>query len=598
MPTISKALLTSCSMKRIICHWSEGNYKANSTDLEHYHLLIEGDGTVRGGDHGIRDNVSTADGGYAAHTFNCNTGSIGVACCCMVGCQESPFRPGPQPLKKAQWDVMVQVVAELCLFYKIPVTPTTVLGHGEVQKNLGIKQKSKWDPMVWPWDTSKTAPQVGEALRQQVAAALARLQGGEDPCPTPVDLPLDVALPGNGSEPGPAPGVSPGEGSYPLCAPLLAGDPALQKIAAGSLVLAAPAQSERVAGISTIQEALNRLALHGAAIPPVQLGAGGKYRGFFGGQTVAALRAFQRLSGIGADGRVGDDTHRALDAALATAGLGGVSSPLPAGTGPVSAPVTPPPPVISTATTILVMPGVPTDLGAPAEAFQCPAASSRTRDGRGTSRTGGLRGSLYRPAPHLEVIVAEELLEATRDACALGTARRPLRQQRVIDVRTGTIVVQQPDYCWSDRKLPNAILFTNHAGFDKSAGIIEGEASYFGKFDTTDEGTGTPVFGIVQTNSSVFGVSLPEPLLLQFGLACREGKYLRKTEKSYGALVEVYYAKTKRLVRVPVVDVGPQVRLKRPADLTVAAAAFLQNEPEEKANRYRLPNIPVQLRVL
>ena len=112
MPVIPKNLLTPCTMKRIICHWSEGNYKANSTDLEHYHILIEGDGTVRGGDHTIRDNVSTSDGSYAAHTRGANTASIGVSCCCMVGCNESPFKPGSQPLKKSQWDIMVQAVAE------------------------------------------------------------------------------------------------------------------------------------------------------------------------------------------------------------------------------------------------------------------------------------------------------------------------------------------------------------------------------------------------------------------------------------------------------------------------------------------------------
>ena len=161
-------------MKRVICHWSEGNYKANSTDIEHYHILIEGDGTVRGGDHTINDNENTADNDYAAHTLNANTQAIGVACCCMVGCQESPFKPGSQPMKQSQWDTMVQVVAELCQFYGVPVTPTTVLGHGEVQGNLGIIQKGKWDPMVWPWDTSKTPAQVGAALREKVAAALAK----------------------------------------------------------------------------------------------------------------------------------------------------------------------------------------------------------------------------------------------------------------------------------------------------------------------------------------------------------------------------------------------------------------------------------------
>lgn len=175
MPLINETLLPACTMKRVICHWSEGHYTANSTDREHYHILIQGDGSVIGGDHSIKDNVSTADDNYAAHTRGCNTGSIGVALCAMVGCNEQPFRAGGEPVKKSQWDAMVQVVAELCKFYQIPVTPTTVLGHGEVQKNLGIQQLGKWDPMVWPWDPSVTYADVGKALRTQVSTALANL---------------------------------------------------------------------------------------------------------------------------------------------------------------------------------------------------------------------------------------------------------------------------------------------------------------------------------------------------------------------------------------------------------------------------------------
>ncbi len=286
-------------MKQVICHWSEGNYKANSTDIEHYHILIEGDGTVRGGDHTIDDNSNTGDNDYAAHTLNANTGSIGVACCCMVGCQESPFKPGSQPMKKSQWDTMVQVVAELCQFYGIPVTPTTVLGHGEVQANLGITQKGKWDPMVWPWDTSRTRAQVGAALRKQVAAALAKLGRGASAVRAAA-IPTAAAAASDGD-------------SYTLRSALLANDPTLRQIAETSLVLVEPEQPKLVAGIEAIQEAINRLATAGVALPRIRFGAGDKYRGWFGPQTVDALRAFQRFAGIGIDAKIGDHTLRALD---------------------------------------------------------------------------------------------------------------------------------------------------------------------------------------------------------------------------------------------------------------------------------------------
>lgn len=175
MPLLDESLLPPCTMKRVICHWSEGHYAANSTDREHYHILIQGDGSIIGGDHSISDNVDVTDDDYAAHTRGCNTGSIGVAICAMVGCNEQPFQPGREPMKESQWDTMVQVAAELCKFYSIPVSPTTVLGHGEVQQNLDIPQRGKWDPMVWPWNTSANHATVGAALRTQVSSALAEL---------------------------------------------------------------------------------------------------------------------------------------------------------------------------------------------------------------------------------------------------------------------------------------------------------------------------------------------------------------------------------------------------------------------------------------
>ncbi len=172
MTLIPKDWLPACSMKRIICHWTAGGYKATSLDRAHYHILIEDDGRLVRGTHTIADNVSTADGIYAAHTKGCNTGSIGVAVCCMAGAQASPFQPGSFPMTQKQWETMAKVVAELCLFYSIPVTPTTVLGHGEVETYLAIPQSGKWDPMVLPWAPEMSRTQVGHAFRALVEKAM------------------------------------------------------------------------------------------------------------------------------------------------------------------------------------------------------------------------------------------------------------------------------------------------------------------------------------------------------------------------------------------------------------------------------------------
>jgi hypothetical protein len=160
-------------MARVITHWTAGGYHASETDREHYHLLIEGDGRPVRGDHTIRDNLSTADGDYAAHTSRLNTASIGVTVCCMGGAMQAPFRPGSSPMRRDQYEAMAVAVADLCRRYAIPVTPQTVLGHGEVQALLSVPQRGKWDPMLLPWAPGLSIREVGDAFRQQVRSLLA-----------------------------------------------------------------------------------------------------------------------------------------------------------------------------------------------------------------------------------------------------------------------------------------------------------------------------------------------------------------------------------------------------------------------------------------
>lgn len=206
-----------CAMQRVIIHWSEGRNLANDTDREHYHLLIEQDanGKVRviRGDHSISDNANTSDGDYAAHTLGCNTGSIGVALCGMMGCQESPFKAGPAPITLAQWRLLVEVVAELCQRYRIPVTPEAVLCHGEVQRNLGIRQRGKWDPMRWPWDLSVPGSQIGSQFRIAVQGRISVAVVGKT-ATVPVQPPTPtrtVVLPDGTSVYGPAVRVEDGD---------------------------------------------------------------------------------------------------------------------------------------------------------------------------------------------------------------------------------------------------------------------------------------------------------------------------------------------------------------------------------------------------
>ncbi len=168
----------AATMRRIIVHWTAGGYSPTEFDRGHYHILIKGDGTlVRGIPSIALNDAGGVKPGYAAHTLGCNTGSIGVSLACMAGAIESPANNGPAPLTRAQWDELPRVLADLCARYGIKVTPTTVLSHAEVQANLGITQRGKWDIARLPFDVTLNTPKkVGDAFRARTAA---RLGGGK-----------------------------------------------------------------------------------------------------------------------------------------------------------------------------------------------------------------------------------------------------------------------------------------------------------------------------------------------------------------------------------------------------------------------------------
>jgi len=174
--------------ERIICHWTAGAHRASDLDRRHYHLLIEGDGTVRRGDHPISANDRPVSGAYAPHTRSKNTGSIGVAVCAMAGARQRPFDPGRYPMGREQWRRMAAVVAQLCHRYGIRVTPETVLGHGEVEHRLGVPQRAKWDPLALPWRPDLDLHAAGEAFRDEVRALLTHAAEPEPPVELATDL--------------------------------------------------------------------------------------------------------------------------------------------------------------------------------------------------------------------------------------------------------------------------------------------------------------------------------------------------------------------------------------------------------------------------
>ena len=166
-------LPVSGRMVRIIAHWTAGSYNVSGTDKEHYHFIWDGSGNVVRGDHEITDNESASDGDYAAHTKNCNSGSIGVSVACMAGAVENPFYAGVYPMTRSQWDGMCRGIAQLCDFYGIEPRSDTVLSHGEVEGTLGIAQNGKWDFTRLAWNPEiYGATACGNVMRSHVVTLL------------------------------------------------------------------------------------------------------------------------------------------------------------------------------------------------------------------------------------------------------------------------------------------------------------------------------------------------------------------------------------------------------------------------------------------
>jgi hypothetical protein len=159
----------STRMERVIAHWTAGSHTVSKTDREHYHFIWSGDGDPVRGDRTVVDNETTSDNVYAAHTKNCNSGSIGVSVACMAGAVEHPFNAGAYPMTKVQWDHMCMGIAQLCQFYNIPVSDKTVLSHAEVEDTLHIDQNGKWDYTRLAWAPElEGAHACGKRLRGDV----------------------------------------------------------------------------------------------------------------------------------------------------------------------------------------------------------------------------------------------------------------------------------------------------------------------------------------------------------------------------------------------------------------------------------------------
>ena len=209
-----------------------------------------------------------------------------------------------------------------------------------------------------------------------------------------------------------------------------------------------------------------------------------------------------------------------------------------------------------------------------AEPFHTKAASAG--DANGSSTTSGLLGTAQTFDDGTIVIDATEQLTAIRNDDGLNASLTG-RWRRV--QKGSTFAIRQENYSYNGRQLPNGFLFQNvdgipatvPAGFTASA-VKTVKATQFGKGDSQDEGTGSPTMGTIQTNSDVVGGSVKKSIMRQ-----AFGDDWKHNPKRLRSLIEVYFKHTRKLVRVPLVDIGPgeQAPSHAEVDLTLACDQFL-----------------------
>jgi N-acetyl-anhydromuramyl-L-alanine amidase AmpD len=158
-------------MKKIIIHWTAGTNYPCSTDLEHYHYLIDKDGKLYNGKYKPEDNENCSDGVYAQHCGGGNTGAIGVSLCGMYVPAGSAVQKTKYPLTKTQCERAFNLIAELCKKYNIKITPETVMTHYEFgKKNPKTSSWGKIDISFIPFEPSLAPDMIGDYFRHNASA--------------------------------------------------------------------------------------------------------------------------------------------------------------------------------------------------------------------------------------------------------------------------------------------------------------------------------------------------------------------------------------------------------------------------------------------
>lgn len=206
------------------------------------------------------------------------------------------------------------------------------------------------------------------------------------------------------------------------------------------------------------------------------------------------------------------------------------------------------------------------------------------------SKTSGLDGTEATFGDGTVVIEASETIEAYRSGNHGGP--KPAWQRRV---RKGNVTeIEQRGYTYMERALPGATLMEGHGGLGNGSDVYHEVSTRFGKTDDEDGGTGSEYYKVVQTCSDVWGCSVTKKINKKWF-----GENYGSNPARLTAMVEVYFPKTKRYAKVPLIDVGPGETAASGAkiDLSVALDGFLGTDGKADVE-FRLPSVYLRMAFL
>jgi len=164
-------IMDPSGITRVHWHWTASTYEVTEDVCRHYNGVFDKDGNEYDGGAPAQQQAAYIPGKVGvSHTLNGNTGAIGLSVAAMgdatANWAENTVNQGKYPLTWEQIDAMLKKTVKYCRAFNIIPSPWTTITHCEVQTNIGIRQRGKWD--------IRSLPDTKQLYLEKVAGDLLR----------------------------------------------------------------------------------------------------------------------------------------------------------------------------------------------------------------------------------------------------------------------------------------------------------------------------------------------------------------------------------------------------------------------------------------